>query len=73
MNALAVVDPEIAREKARKGDLDGAIELARTALDDMFDRARCSCGGLPLRSWWNHCLARGADGDLQKRKPRSTG
>ena len=38
MNALAIVDPEIAREKARNGDLDGAIELSRAALDDMFDR-----------------------------------
>ena len=27
LNALAIVDPEIAREKARNGDLDGAIEL----------------------------------------------
>ncbi len=38
VNAMAVVDPEIAREKARNGDLDGAIELARSAIDDMFDR-----------------------------------
>ncbi len=39
MNALALVDPAIAREKARNGDLDGAIELSRSAIADMYDRA----------------------------------
>src|SRR5262249_48722152 len=37
MNALAIVDPEIAREKARNGDLDGAIGLSRAAIDHMFE------------------------------------
>ncbi|KZS85860.1 hypothetical protein B4U45_04035 [Mycobacterium persicum] len=34
--AIAVIEPEIARHKVRQGDLDGAIELARSAVDDSF-------------------------------------
>ena len=64
MNALAVVDPEIAREKARKGDLDGAIELARTALDEMFERGAMFLRGVATTILVESLLARGADGDL---------
>ena len=35
--AVPVVDIHIAQEKARLGDLDGAIELSRTVLDGLFD------------------------------------
>lgn len=66
MNALAVVDPEIAREKARKGDLDGAIELARTALDEMFERGAMFLRGVATTILVESLLARGADGDLRE-------
>ena len=35
--ALPFVDIYLAREKARLGDIDGAIELAQTVVDGMFD------------------------------------
>ncbi|HEX3284193.1 MAG TPA: hypothetical protein VHT50_05930, partial [Mycobacterium sp.] len=31
---MPVIDLHLAREKARRGDFDGAIELARNAFDD---------------------------------------
>ena len=66
LNALAIVDPEIAREKARNGDLDGAIELAGAAIDDMFDRGAMYLRGVATTILVESLLARGADGDLQK-------
>jgi adenylate cyclase len=63
VNAMAVVDPEIAREKARNGDLDGAIELARSAIDDMFDRGAMFLRGVATTVLVEALLERGADGD----------
>ena len=37
LTSLAIVDIHIAREKARLGDLDVAVELALTVVDDLFD------------------------------------
>jgi class 3 adenylate cyclase len=65
VNAMAVVDPEIAREKARNGDLDGAIELARSAIDDMFDRGSMFLRGVATTVLVETLLERGADGDLK--------
>ena len=58
LNAMAVVDPEIAREKSLTGDLDGAIELSRAAIDDMFDQ-----GAMFLRG----CCDDGAGGSVAAR------
>ena len=66
MNALAVVGPEIAREKARNGDLDGAIELARAAIDKMFDRGAMLLRGVATTVLVEALLDRGVDGDLQE-------
>jgi adenylate cyclase len=65
LNALSVVDPEIAREKARNGDLDGAIELARAAIDDMFDRGAMFLRGVATTVLVEALLERGGDGDLR--------
>ena len=65
-NAMAVVDPEIAREKARNGDLDGAIELARSAIDDMFDRGAMFLRGVATTVLVEALLERGAGGDLDE-------
>jgi hypothetical protein len=73
MNALAVVDPEIAREKARNGDLDGAIELSRAVIDGMFDTGAMFLHGLPLRSWWNRCLIAVPSPTCKKHRLPSTG
>ncbi len=48
LSALTIVDPEFAIEKARTGDLDGAIEMSRAVVDgayesgDMIWRGRAS-------------------------------
>ena len=64
LNALAVVDPEIARAQARSGNLDGAIELARTAIEDMFVRGAMFLRGVATTVLVEALLARSADGDL---------
>jgi adenylate cyclase len=66
MNAVAVVDPEIAREKSRNGDLDGAIELARSAIDDMFGRGAMFLRGVATTVLVEALLQRSADGDLDE-------
>jgi adenylate cyclase len=66
MNALAVVDPEIAREKARNGDLDGAIELSRAAIDHMFETGAMLSHGIATIVLVQSLLDRGGDGDLQE-------
>ncbi len=66
MNALAIVDPEIAREKARNGDIEGAIELSRVAIDDMFDRGSMLLRGVATTVLVESLLDRGASGDLQE-------
>jgi adenylate cyclase len=35
--AIPIVDPQIARDKARNGDLDGAIDMARSVLDKISE------------------------------------
>jgi hypothetical protein len=64
LNALAVVDPEIAGERARTGDLDGAIELSQAAIDDMFERGAMFLRGFATTVLVESLLARGAVGDL---------
>jgi adenylate cyclase len=66
LNALAVVDPEIARERARNGDLDGAVKLARAAVDDMFARGAMFLRGAATTVLVEALLDSGADGNLRE-------
>jgi adenylate cyclase len=66
MNALALVDPAMAREKARNGDLDGAIELSRSAIAHMYDTGAVISLGVATAVLVESLLERGADGDLQE-------
>lgn len=66
MNALSIVDPALAREKARNGDLDGAIELVRTAIDYMFETCAKLSHGIATTVLVESLLDRGGDGDLQE-------
>ena len=66
MNALAVVDPEIAREKARNGDIDGAIQLSRAAIDDMFAKGALFLRGAATTVLVESLLARGSGKDIQE-------
>jgi len=66
MTGVAIVDYHIAKQKAALGDVDGAIELSRTVVDDQF-----ALGGLT----WSipatgilveSLLTRNAEGDVQE-------
>jgi len=63
--ALPIVDIHIAREKARLGDLDGAIELARTDVDDLFASGRCIWNPLATIVLVEALVQRAGDGDLE--------
>jgi adenylate cyclase len=64
MNALALVDPAVAREKARNGDLDGAIELSRSAIAQMCDTGAVISLGVATTVLVEALLERGTDADL---------
>ena len=64
MTVVPVVDIHVAQEKARSGDLDGAIELARAVLDDLFDSGGAIWSALATTVLVEALLRRGGDGDL---------
>ncbi|MDT5350641.1 MAG: hypothetical protein QOH91_3928 [Mycobacterium sp.] len=64
MTALPIIDVEIAREKARSGDLNGAIELARAVNDDLFDSGGATWSAPEADVLVEALLHRGSDGDL---------
>jgi adenylate cyclase len=62
---VPVVDIHIAQQKARSGDLDGAIGLARAVVDDLFDSGESIWSALATTVLVEALLRRAADGDLQ--------
>jgi adenylate cyclase len=62
---VPVVDIHLAQQKARSGDLDGAIELARAVVDDLFDSGGAIWSVLATAVLVEALLRRGSDGDLQ--------
>ena len=73
MNALSIVDPALAREKARNGDLDGAIELVRTAIDYMFETCAKLSHGIATTVLVESLLDPAAMATCKKRRMPSTG
>jgi adenylate cyclase len=65
LTALPIVDIRIAQEKARLGDVDGAIELARTVADELFDSGGCIWSALAITVLVQALLRRGGDEDLK--------
>jgi adenylate cyclase len=63
---LPLVDAHIARERARAGDIGGAIELARTVVDDIFDFGGCIWTALATSVLVEALLQRSDEGDLDK-------
>jgi adenylate cyclase len=62
--ALPIADTHLAAEKARTGDIDDAIALARSVLDDRFDGGE-SINFVPATTVLVQALlSRGAEGDL---------
>jgi adenylate cyclase len=64
LHALPIADIHIAREKARLGDLDGAIALARTVVDDLFASGGCIWSALATTVLVEALVQRGGDADL---------
>jgi adenylate cyclase len=65
LTVLPVVDIHFAQQKARSGDLDGAIELARAVLEDLSDSGGAIWSVLATTVLVESLLRRGADGDLE--------
>jgi adenylate cyclase len=63
--ASPFVDTYIAREKARLGDIDGAIELAHTVVDGMFDSGGSIWIALATSALAEALLQRGGQGDFE--------
>ena len=63
--ALPFVDIYLAREKARLGDIDGAIELAQTVVDGMFDSGGSIWIALATSVLAEALLQRGGQGDFE--------
>jgi adenylate cyclase len=61
---VPVVDIHLAQQKARSGDLDGAIGLARSVVEDLFDLEGSIWSALAINVLVEALLRRGADGDL---------
>ena len=63
-DVVRTVDTEIAKEKARTGDIDGAIELARAVVDYSFDAGDVLSLGEAVRVLVESLLQRGTSADL---------
>ncbi|MCW2662989.1 MAG: adenylyl cyclase class-3/4/guanylyl cyclase [Mycobacterium sp.] len=66
LNNLPLIDVHIAREKARTGDIGGAIELARTVADELFNSGGCIWTALATSVLVEALLQRGGEGDLDE-------
>ena len=65
-DVVRTVDTEIAKEKARTGDIDGAIELARAVVDYTFDAGDALSLGEASRVFVESLLQRGRNADLKE-------
>jgi adenylate cyclase len=63
-NVVRTVDTEIAKEKARTGDIDSAIQLARAVVDYTFDAGDALSLGEAVRVLVEALLQRGTSADL---------
>jgi adenylate cyclase len=66
MAALPPIDIELAKDKARTDDLDGAIELLRAVVDDEFATGEMAYRGAAVTALVESLLQRGTDADAQE-------
>jgi adenylate cyclase len=64
LTIVPVVDIHLAQEKARSGDLDGAIELARAVVDDLFDSGGAVWSAPATTVLVEALLRRATEGDI---------
>ncbi|MGH3563349.1 MAG: cyclase, partial [Mycobacterium sp.] len=65
VQSARTVGTEIVRQKARLGDIAGAIELARAVVDYLFDTGEMITRGEATRVLVESLLQRGGDGDVE--------
>jgi adenylate cyclase len=65
-DVVRTVDTEIAKERARTGDVDGAIQLARAVVDYTFDAGDALSLGEAVRVLVEALLQRAASADLKE-------
>jgi adenylate cyclase len=63
---LPLIDAHIAREKARTGDINGAIQLVRTVVDDVLNSGGCIWTALATSVLVEALLQRSGAGDLDE-------
>jgi len=66
LTAVPIVDIHTASEKARLGDLDGAIGLARAVVDDLLSSGGCIWSALATTVLVEALLQRAGDEDLEE-------
>jgi adenylate cyclase len=66
LSALAIVDPEFALEKARTGDLDGAIEMVRAVVDGAYESGDMIWRGRATEVLVQLLVRRGSVADLHE-------
>src|SRR3978361_2311442 len=66
MSLRRMPDIEVARERARSGDLEGAISLAATVLDKQFDCGEMIFRGPTTAVLVEALLSRGSTGDIEE-------
>jgi adenylate cyclase len=63
LSALTIVDPEFALQKARTGDLDGAIDMVRAVVDGAYESGDMIWRGRATAVLVELLVRRGSDGD----------
>jgi adenylate cyclase len=66
LSPLIIVDPEFAVEKARTGDLDGAVEMVRTVVDGAYESGDMIWRGRATEVLVQLLVRRGSEGDQHK-------
>jgi hypothetical protein len=66
MNAMALIDPVLARHEALRGDLDASIRLARDAIATMAERREALSMGVATSVLVESLLRRRAHGDMSE-------
>jgi adenylate cyclase len=66
LSALTIVEPELAMEKARTGDLDGAIEMVRAVVDGTYESGDMIWRGRATEVLVQLLVRRGSVADLQE-------
>jgi adenylate cyclase len=65
LTPVPIIDTHVAQQKAKSRDFDGAIELARTVVDDVFTSGTRSWSAISTTVLVDALLQRSGDGDFE--------